>query len=133
MKENSKHRLENINYPEKEESQFVVPREKQNLCDELEELGPLFNAIISSPQQPSWAQTEKARNQLMDKIKSSRGDLRTTIKERLLATDSLLCRCLLYISLVLALAALAVSAFFIFQQLTASTAEAIEVTQGFLS
>lgn len=134
MNEESRHSFKNqdslkeeskfVKYPEKEESQFVVPCEKNPICKELENLGTVFSAVKTLPTKPSWAQLEKARNNLMTSVQNSRGNLITTLKDKLTATDSLLVRALFYLALIIALAILAASAFFIYQALTLESAEA---------
>ena len=134
MNEESKHSLNNrdslqqesqfVKYPDKEESQFVVPCEKNPICKEMGKLGPLFAAVKTPPKTPSWAQLEKARNNLMIQVQSHRCDIITTLKDKLTATDSLLVRLLFYLALIMALAILAASAFFIYQALTLEPAEA---------
>jgi len=134
MNEESKHSLNNqdslhhesqfVKYPDKEESQFIVPCEKNPICKEMGKLGPLFAAVKTPPRTPSWSQLEKARNNLMSRIQNSRCEIITTLKDKLTATDSLRVRLLFYLALIIALAILAASAFFIYQSLTLETAEA---------
>jgi hypothetical protein len=124
MEKKSSHEFQNIKIPEKEESQFIVPREKQSICKELEDLGPLFHKINTAPEYPSWAQIEKAKSRLMAEINRSRGNFISTIKDRLTATDSLVFRCVFYLALIVVLTLLAAGAFFVYQHLTAAPAEA---------
>jgi hypothetical protein len=117
MNEESKHSLNNkdslkqesqyVKYPEKEESQFVVPCEKNPICKEMEKLGPLFAAVKSPLKSPSWAQMEKTRNNLMTRIQNPKCDIITTLKDKLTASDSLCVRLFFYLALIMALAILA--------------------------
>lgn len=124
MEKKSNHEFENIESPQKEESQFILPRDKQSICKELGELGPLFHKIKSNPEYPSWAQIEKAKTHLLEEINQSRGNFITTMKDRLISTDSLTTKCVIYLVLIIILAILAAGAFFIFQQLASTPAEA---------
>jgi hypothetical protein len=124
MEKNSQHEFEYVEAPQKEESQFIVPREKQSICKELGELGPVFHKIKSTPEYPSWAQMEKAKSRLLDEIKRSRGSFITTIKDRISSTDSLAAKCIFYLALIVILTILAAGAFFVFQHLTSAPAEA---------
>ncbi|MBN1901576.1 hypothetical protein JW926_09670 [Candidatus Sumerlaeota bacterium] len=124
MEKKSGHEFQNLKTPQKEESRFVVHSEKQSLYRELEELGPLFDKIKTTPEFPSWSQLEKSKSQLMEEINRSRGNFITTLKDRMTATDSLLSRCVFYLALIIILALAAAGAFFVFQHLTAAPAEA---------
>lgn len=124
MDKKTDHEFENIKIPQKEESQFVVPCEKQHICKEMEDLGPLFQAIKTTPEYPSWAQIEKAKSRLMNEINHSGSNFITTLKDRLNTTDSLVSRCFFYMALIIVMAVLAAGAFFLFEYLTATPAEA---------
>jgi hypothetical protein len=141
MNEESKHSLNNqdslqqesqfVKYPDKEESQYVVPCEKNPICKEMGKLGPLFAAAKTPPKSPSWSQREKAWNNLITQIQNSRCDIITTLKDKLTATDSLLVRLLFYLALISALAILAASAFIVYQALTLEPAEAAALFSSF--
>ena len=107
--------------------------EKNTLCKELGELGPLFQAIRTPVQEPNWAQVEKTRNKLMNRIENSRCDFLTTLKDKLSTTDSLCVRVFVYVILIIALAILAVSAFFVFEALISRPVEAAAVFTSFFA
>jgi len=124
MNEKSRHELDHVKLPRKEESRVVIPRNKNKGIQELGELAELFSAVKAPIRKPTTEQWEKARTRVMEGLHQPAASSLTTLKDKILATDSVACRCLLYLAVLMALGILAVSAYFLFQELIPQTAEA---------
>ena len=133
MDEETRQELENIKFPRKEESKLVLSCENNKKTRELGKLGDILCAIKRPQVKPTMGQWEKARSVLMKEIRDSRGNYLTTLKDQLIATDSLVCRLLFYLALLAALTLLAASAFFLYQEFFASPAEAAALVSSFLA
>ncbi len=124
MNKNTHQELKKTAHPVKEESEIVVPSETKLQADELGEFALLLSEIKTPMKEPNTEQWDKARVDLMSQIEKQKEDFLTTFKDKFTATDSVLCRLIVYIALILVLVILAVAGFFIYQELTVSTTEA---------
>ena len=133
MDEETRHELNQIQYPQKEESQYILHNKKESTYKELGEVGKILKAIAVEAEKPSLGQWEKQRSRLMDQIRNGEGHWFTTLKDKCTTTDSLIHRIMICVLIIVIMAALALGALLVVQELLLSPAEASELFSSFLA
>jgi len=130
MDEKIKHELKIKIQTAREDSSVVIQGDKSACDAELGTLASCIAAIKTPPPQPSSAQLEEARLNLLRQIDGSRPDAITTLRDKMTATDSLFLKAFYYgaiaLAAIIAAAAIAAGIIYLLETLFSQPANAAQ-------